>query len=220
MDPHRDYEPAMVSNPLPGIPNPPHYLDMERFGFFEQGRVGFDPRQATILDTERVHWASRHNLWVWHHALFTNTDAQAAAGAGCNSDRDCQGDNVTCRIGDTPRDATHRGTCQAMVIHHLPAGSIADADIACQTDTDCMQTSSAGVSRSAVCDQATHTCGEHYLRCSTNSDCTDQVGPHSYCDLAIAYNRRDTRGLCTMPFRQRQVRQIAYHETENYPSYM
>ncbi len=225
LDPHRDYEPAMVSNPVnQSDPNQPVHLDMERFGFFDQNRVGYDAGRHAILDTERVHWASRHNLWQWHHALFTTADAPAS-GAECNSDRDCQGENMTCRIGNTAAGA-HRGVCQAMVIHHLPetpvvAGGISGTDMSCQSDADCIQAyDNTGVSHSAICDGATHTCGEHFVRCYLDSECSTQIDPNSTCDRAIAYNRVDNRGLCTMPFRQRQVRQVAYHETENYPAYM
>ena len=225
LDPQRDYEPAMVSNPIANAPGQqPFHLDMERFGFFDQSRVGYDRDRHTILDTQRVHWASRHNLWLYHHALFAATETATSA-QGCNDDTTCAEGN-TCRIGNTAHDPTHRGVCVPFSIHHLPLaaaqpGGVAGADTACQSDDDCIQASDgSGVSRTAVCDTSTHTCGEHYIRCAVDAECTTAVDPQSYCDLAIAYNRADNRGLCTMPFRQRQVRQVAYHETENYPDYM
>src|SRR5207253_2885800 len=59
---------------------------------------------------------------------------------------------------------------------------------------------------------------DRYVRCEADTDCA--AFGQSTCDLASAYLRADNRGLCLLPFRQRQVRQIPYHESVNYPEYM
>jgi cysteine desulfurase len=60
LDPDRDYEPASLSPPLPGSASAPRALDMSRFGFFDQLRMGFDPVHRAVLDTcrrlEREGW--------------------------------------------------------------------------------------------------------------------------------------------------------------------
>ncbi len=213
-DPSRDYEPASLSETLAGldggVQNVPH-LDMERFGFFDRSRIGFDTTTHVTLDTERLHVAARHNLWLHHHALSFGT----ATSQGCNSDSDC-GDSLVCEIGNSPTDTTHRGMCAPLTLAHLPNG----ADLSCQSDDDCKQWSdTGGVSHTAVCDPSTSTCAEHYFRCASDLDCAS-VDPQSTCDLVSAYFRADNMGLCLMPFRQRQVRPIPYFESENYPSYM
>ena len=227
VDPNRDYEPASLTVPLTGENTPVPSLDMERFGFFDMLRVGYDRDQHAILDTQRVHFAARHNLWLHHHLqpLGANTATT------CNADADCTAEGTVCHIGNTAASATNRGFCAPLAIAHLPTtaaptspGGIAGQDIACQADADCQQTFNGvdnytGISRTAVCDQSSHTCGEHYYRCSMDTDC-QQYDPQSTCDLAISYNRNDNYGLCLMPFRQRQVRQIAYYESPNYPDYM
>jgi hypothetical protein len=214
VDPTRDYEPASLTEPLPNengtVPNIPH-LNMSRFGFFDSARIGFDQQQHATLDTKRMHYAARHNLWVHHHALVFGDDTVV----GCNVDADCgKLASSACHIGNTAADGQHRGKCAPLAYHHL------QDDISCTGDSDCRQYSDVGgVSRSATCDGATHTCGEHMVRCSTDGDCYG-IDPQSTCDLAIASTRADNRGLCLMPFRQRQVRAIPYHESNNYPDYM
>lgn len=209
LDTERDYEPASLTPPLEGAPSAPRALDMSRFGFFDQLRMGFDPVHRNVLDTQRVHFATRHNLWKRHHALVLG-DVSASA-PGCNRDEDCTGGTV-CRIGNTARDATHRGACVAVGVNHL-AG-----DAACATDDDCRQGAGA-ISPTAVCDATSRTCAERYVRCSRDEDCT-RVDAQSKCDLAVAYTRADNRGLCLLPFRQRQVRRVVYHESANYPEAM
>ncbi len=211
----RDYEPAPVNVPIPTSDgsltsnNVFEHLDMERFGFFEQSRIGYDPVQHATLDNERMHFASRHNIWAHHHMLvFGQSD-----GTGCNVDADCANGSL-CNIGNTPVDAAHRGTCAQPGVAHDTS------DIACSSDDDCLQTiNSGGQSNSAFCDTSVGKCAEHYVRCAKDSDCT-KLDPNSTCDLAIAYTRADNRGLCLMPFLQRQVKPIAYHESNNYPEYM
>jgi hypothetical protein len=208
-DPARDYEPASLTRPLPDARNAPRSLDMDRFGFFDTMRMGYDRANSAILDTQRVHMATRHNLWVRHHAPVLG----AATSALCNRDADCADGNV-CRIGNRPVDATHRGACAPWSVAHLAAAN----EARCAADTDC-RTGPGAISGTAVCDPATRTCGERYVRCSSDDDCRS-VDAQSTCDLAAAYARPDNRGLCLLPFRQRQVRPIVYHESANYPAAM
>ncbi len=213
VDPTRDYEPASLSEPLPdalgNVASVPH-LNMERFGFFDVTRIGWDTVQKNVLDTQRQHFASRHNLWVHHHAQVFG----AATGKLCNFDTDCGDASQACNIGDQLADSTHRGQCAALAYHHITG------DIACTTDDDCRQYSdTGGVSRTASCNTAAKLCGEHMIRCSSDADCAS-VGARSTCDVAIGYTRADNRGLCLLPFKQRQVRQVVYHESLGFPEYM
>jgi hypothetical protein len=214
IDPFRDYEPASLSEALPnstGATKDIPHLNMERFGFFDVMRIGYDTTKNATLDTERMHVAARHNLWMQHHFPAYGEDK----GKLCNFDADCGNDvNVTCKIGNDPVDASHRGTCTAFGLDHR-----AD-DLPCTSDDECRQYSdTGGVSRTAVCDKSTNTCGDRYVRCESSAEC-GVLDPNSTCDLAVAYMRADNRGLCLLPFRQRQVRQIPYHESVNYPDYM
>ncbi len=206
-DATRDYEPASLTEPLPGVANAPRPLDMERFGFFDTMRMGFDTASSSVLDTQRMHWAMRHNLWVHHHALSFG----ASTAALCNRDADCAAGTL-CRIGNAPVDASHRGACAPLAVNH------ARGEAGCVTDDDCRHGPGA-ISATAVCDASTRTCGEHYVRCSSDADCR-AVDAQSTCDLAIAYGRADNKGLCLMPFRQRQVRPVVYWESANYPASM
>ncbi len=218
VDPTRDYEPASLTvPPVSQMTSTPHYLDMERFGFFDTMRIGFDPVTHLTVDLQRMHFASRHNLWMHHHALVYG----AATSTGCNVDADCPANPpgssapaLVCKIGNTAHDASHRGVCAALAINHVAA----DTGSTCQSDDDC-RWGPQPLSHSAVCDMSSHTCGEHYYRCIQDSDCA-HVDANSTCDATIAYNRGDNTGLCLMPFLQRQVRPIAYHESPTYPSYM
>ncbi len=224
LDPQRDYEPALLENSPPVPPGATERrLDQRRFGFFDPNRIGADHDGPQDLRTSTAHWAARHNLWQWHHALFERSETPPPTGTPCNDDSACV-DGTACHILSTPHDASHRGLCQPLAIHHLLVtpvvpGGASGTDIACQTDDDC-QSAATAVSPTALCDLSTHTCGERFVRCMLDEECSRGVDPHSYCDVGIAYSRRDNRGLCTMPFRQRVVRQIAYHETRNYPHSM
>lgn len=200
----RDYEPASLSIPPRVDPaQGPQHLDMERFGFFDVTRVGFDSTRAQVLDTERVHLATRHNLWAHHHAPATG----AATARACSADADC-GANAVCDIGNAPASASARGACAPATLEHV------QGDPACASDADC-----AGVSGTARCDAATRTCGDAYLRCANDADCA-RVDAQSTCDTVIAQTRGDNRGLCRLPFRRRQVRPIAYHLSPGYPDDM
>ncbi len=316
-DETRDYEPASITEPLPdkngNVQNVAH-LNQERFGFFDASRIGFDAKAHATLDTQRIHYAARHNLWQHHHALIYAGDT---TGAACKSDSDCTGGKV-CHIENSQKAEFARGFCDSLAIGHgtpqtstykdrkgfvvadgngnplcaplkvaklevqkdgagniivdingLPVmGPAKDADghilytnstndrdpdgnpiytaisaadgsrlcepvrdsggkivfdshdPKCTTDDDCRQVGdSGGISKTAVCDKASKTCGEHYSRCSNDADCA-HIDPQSTCDLAIAYSRADNKGLCLMPLRQRQVRPITYFESVNYPEYM
>ena len=200
----RDYEPASLSIPARTDPTRgPEHLDMERFGFFDVTRVGFDRARGQVLDTERVHLATRHNLFVHHHAPAVG----ATLNRPCNADADCGDDNL-CVIANTPASASARGVCARRAIEHI------QGERACAADADCAE-----VSSTARCDAATRTCGEVYLRCATDADCA-RVDPQSTCDTVVAMTRGDNRGLCRLPFRRRQVRPIAYHLSPAYPDDM
>src|SRR5262249_16230880 len=153
----------------------PH-LSMERFGFFDRTRIGYDTTQNATLDTERLHVAARHNLWVRHHAPVFAQDLET----GCNTDSDCANTDGTVRhIGNTAHDAPHRGVCAIQGLDHR------DDDIPCTVDDECRQYSdTGGVSRTAVCDKSTGTCGEKYYRCQSDLDCANNVDLQSTCDLA------------------------------------
>ncbi|MFO0628801.1 MAG: hypothetical protein U0325_24720 [Polyangiales bacterium] len=198
----RDYEPATLTVPTaPAADRGPTHLDMERFGFFDVTRVGYDPVRAQVLDTERTHLATRHNLFVHHHAPAVG----ASLGRACDGDADCGEGNV-CVIAS--QRAAGRGTCARRALEHVLG------DRACTADLDC-----AGVSATARCDAATRTCGDLYLRCANDTDCA-RVHPQSTCDTVVAQTRGDNRGLCRLPYRQRQVRPVVYHLSANYPDDM
>lgn len=198
----RDYEPASLTVPVrPQADRGPEHLDMERFGFFDVTRVGYDPARGQLLDTERAHLATRHNLFVHHHAPSIG----ASRGRACDGDADCA-EGGLCVI--TSQRASGRGDCAPRALEHV------QGDRSCSNDLDC-----AGVSATARCDAATRSCGELYLRCATDTDCA-RVHPQSTCDTVIAQTRGDNRGLCRLPFSRRQVRPIAFHLSPNYPDDM
>lgn len=200
----RDYEPASLSPPLDGQAAPTPNLDMDRFGFFDVLRLGFDPQRAAVLDTQRVHYAARHNLWVHHHLPAYG----APSARPCNADAACAEGEV-CQIDDTPASATARGRCAPLAAQHL------DGDPACETDGECQQR----LASTAYCDRGTRTCADRYVRCEADAACAS-VHPRATCDRVVARTRHDNRGLCLLPFAQRQVRPIVYHESPNYPDAM
>ncbi len=174
VDPMRDYQPFALSG-----------RDMDRFGFFEEGRRGFTGHEGGPSQAARRHHADRHNIWVQHH------------------------------IRTAGNAIDHR-----------------DGDAACQADLDCNH-----LSPTSRCDMVTHTCGDIYERCApargagTPEDrtrtadllCAPADRPERFgstCDLDIAYTRGDRWGLCTVPLRQRDVRPVAYHLSENFPDRM
>ena len=98
---------------------------MERFGFFDVTQVGYDRANSSVLDTQRVHIAMRHNIWQHHHALTFGADTAAL----CNADADCANGTV-CHIGNSPRDASHRGACAPLAVRN------ATGEGACSNDDD------------------------------------------------------------------------------------
>jgi len=63
-----------------------------------------------------------------------------------------------------------------------------------------------------------------YFRCTADADCEDGRG--SVCDLDLGRAHRwvsedgQVEGACTIPFRDREIRPVVYHLTENFPADM
>lgn len=54
--------------------------------------------------------------------------------------------------------------------------------------------------------------------CTTDEECeSPEEGAGSVCDLDLARARRTREGACTIPYRERAVRPVTYHLSENYP---
>jgi len=53
------------------------------------------------------------------------------------------------------------------------------------------------------------------VACTTDEECDDGAG--SVCDLDLARARRVREGACTIPYRERAVKPVAYYLSENYP---
>ncbi len=175
----------------------PQTLDghrQDRFGFFEAGRIGYNRDRGDILNTERRHFSHRHNIWQDHHI---------------------------------PRLSVGSPLQQGVI-----AGST------CREDGDCL-----GLSRSASCVGATAgamgtpgtagTCQDRFALCAEDADCgAEAVGHGARCDLSSGYfrdhrvadpvnaGRQRAVGLCLLPYRMRQVREIPYHLSQNYPERM
>lgn len=162
LDPERDYEAQAIDG-----------LRMDRFGFFEGGRLGYNRDRQDILNTERRHFAFRHNLWKNHHMPRT----QGATG--------------------------------------LAGGELNGGAVACHYATDCQS-----VSRTAECSGGTATtegrCVDRFALCRQDSDCAGQ-DRGARCDTGASYSRGDGNGVCLLPYRDRDVRQIPYHLSPNYP---
>lgn len=163
IDPNRDYEPQALDG---------HRMD--RFGFFEAGRIGFNRDRQDILNTERRHFSHRHNLWKQHHMP---------------------------RFDGTP----------------LTSGQLSGGTMQCRVATDC-----ATISRTAECagatDSAAGRCVDRFALCRQDSDCGEaNVARGARCDTASSYLRGDGNGVCLLPYRDREVRQIPYHLSQNYP---
>lgn len=159
LDSQRDYEAQAIDG-----------LRMDRFGFFEAGRIGYNRDRQDILNTERRHFSHRHNLWQNHH-MPRSQDAAAselARGvlpastetANCHYDTDCSGMSRTAEcVGGSAATA---GVCQ-------------DRFALCRQDSDC-----AGQDRGARCDT-----GASYFRGDGNGVCLlpyrdRQVRPVTY----------------------------------------
>lgn len=168
LDPMRDYEPQALDG---------HRMD--RFGFFEAGRVGYNRDRQDILNTERRHFSHRHNLWMQHHM---------------------------------PRVAGMTGNLGG----ELP-------ETRCTTrDPNVIATECQSVSRTANCVGATETtagrCVDRFALCSQDSDCgAENVARGARCDTASSYFRGDGKGVCLLPYRDREVRPVVYHLSPNYP---
>jgi hypothetical protein len=54
------------------------------------------------------------------------------------------------------------------------------------------------------------------IGCLANSECS-AAGEGSYCDVTIARAKRENQGRCTVPYREREIRPIAYHLSEGFP---
>lgn len=113
----RDYQPNLYTGDR-----------MEKFGYFETPRMGFDPHYG-IVESARVHFNNRHNIWQESHRK--NTD----------------------------------GTL---------------------------------------------------VSCTSDDECDPEEG--SVCDMARAVAYRQRTGACTIPYRERQIRKIAYHISANMPA--
>ena len=57
---------------------------------------------------------------------------------------------------------------------------------------------------------------ECLVTCVTDAQCGATLGNGSYCDTAYGL-AHETAGACTIPFRDREVRPIPYHLSENFP---
>lgn len=53
-----------------------------------------------------------------------------------------------------------------------------------------------------------------FISCVENAACP---GDGSYCDVTIARAKRESSGKCTIPFREREIRPIAYYLSEGFP---
>src|SRR5262249_27100314 len=124
-------------------------------------------------------------------------------------DADCAA-GALCHIGAQAADANHRGACAPAGFDHRAT------DAACAIDADCAPYGTAALSLTAACDTASKTCGERFIRCAKDADCAP-VGALATCDLAAAAARPDGSGLCTLPFAERQVRPVAFHESPGFP---
>ena len=164
LDPQRDYEAQAIDG-----------LRMDRFGFFEAGRIGYNRDRQDILNTERRHFSHRHNIWMNHHMPRVD--------------------------GGSP----------------LQAGVLNGGAVTCHASADCQS-----VSRTAECSGGTATtegrCVDRFALCRQDSDCGEaNVSRGARCDTGAAYFRGDGNGVCLLPYRDRQVRPIAYHLSPNYP---
>jgi hypothetical protein len=54
------------------------------------------------------------------------------------------------------------------------------------------------------------------VTCTSNDECNPEEG--SVCDMALAVAYRRPQGACTIPYRERQIRKIAYHVSANFPA--
>lgn len=165
IDPTRDYEPQALDG---------HRMD--RFGFFEAGRIGYNRDRQDMLNTERRHFSHRHNLWQQHHipAMSAGSPLQQGQieGSVCHEDGDCLGlsRTATCVGGS----ATTAGTCR-------------DRFALCTEDADC---GAEAVGHGARCDTASSYLRDHHVADPANVGRQRQVG---YC--LLPYRMRQVREI-------------------------
>jgi hypothetical protein len=177
VDPSRDYAPMALDGHR-----------MERFGFFEDARNGFNARTGTPGQVERRHYANRHNLWQQHHVSAPAGALDHKAGdPACASDLECLGVSPTAKCDLAP--GPNRGRCGEVYVRCAPSSRAGDeASRAREADALCEALPGMG------------------------------AGSGAHCDLDVASTRGDRLGLCLLPYRQRTVRPIAYHLSPNYPA--
>lgn len=149
VDPNRDYQPQNLDG---------HRMD--RFGFFENARQGFNERLGAPGQLERRHLAERHNLWVLHHAR----PAGNAALDHRDSDREfaCNVDNDCATMSATAKCDTGTHTCGEVYRRCAPTVNTDDADQR-QASAD-MQCAAVGSGAKCDLDIAT-TRGDRYGLC-------------------------------------------------------
>lgn len=125
VDPSRDYAPTVLDGHR-----------MERFGFFEDTRNGFDARNGTPGQLQRRHLANRHNLWMQSHASAPGGIDHKPGDAACTTDADCASVSATakCDVSNGPG----RGTCGEVYMRCGPnsrttdeATRVRESDAAC-----------------------------------------------------------------------------------------
>ncbi|MFO0563748.1 MAG: hypothetical protein U0269_37330 [Polyangiales bacterium] len=141
LDPNRDYEAQAIDG-----------LRMDRFGFFEAGRIGYNRDRQDILNTERRHFSHRHNLWMNHH------QPRAASGTGLAAG-ELNGGTLACHFA-TDCQAVSR-TAECVGGSASTEGRCVDRFALCRQDSDC-----ADQSRGARCDT-----GAAYFRGDGNGVC-------------------------------------------------
>ncbi|MDP3275431.1 MAG: hypothetical protein Q8Q09_09575 [Deltaproteobacteria bacterium] len=179
IDPDRDYEPQALDG---------HRMD--RFGFFEAGRVGYNRDRQDLLTTERRHFSHRHNLWIQHHMprIEGGTTLQSGnTGVACQNNDQCLGISRTSTC--VGANAGTAGVCQDRFALCNP--SRADGSGTCGAENEAM---------GARCDTSIE-----YLRGDGNGVCllpfrARQVRPIPY-HLSINYPER------MMPVTEEVVRQ-------------
>ncbi len=147
LDTGRDYEAQQIDG-----------LRMDRFGFFEGGRLGYNTDRQDILNTDRRHFAFRHNLWKNHHMPRTEGAAGLAGGVLSSGSLSC-----TVRPGEafaTECQGVSR-TAECVATAGSTTGVCVDRYALCTQDSDC-----AGQDRGARCDR-----GAQYYRGDGNGVC-------------------------------------------------
>jgi hypothetical protein len=133
VDPSRDYSPTIMDGHR-----------MERFGFFEDTRVGFDPHVGTPGQAQRRHLANRHNIWMQHHISSRGLDHKSGDPA-CQADTDCIG------VSSTAKCDTQTRTCGEVYVRCAPrTRGLSSEEAIAQANSQCEQVAGAGAG--ARCD--------------------------------------------------------------------